>query len=129
MIRMTTNLISCSSDSGIVIFESNAFSGKIKNWKDDSISVSAGYFLLPSGFCLFLDLGFVWMEKHSLSASMSFSFRSTFIRAFITLCFAVECSMRPVLTYFRKPMLATRCVENLLKFTQVRSNYSVDMIL
>ena len=69
------------------------------------------------------------MKTHSLSAVMSFSFSLTFTRAFITLCFAVECSVRPVLIYFRKPMLATRCVENLLKFTQVRRNYSVDIIL
>ena len=36
--------------------------------------------------------------------------------------------MRSVLTYLRKPMLATWCVENLLKFTHVRRDWSVDMI-
>ena len=47
----------------------------------------------------------------------------------ITRFFAVEWSVRPVLTYLKKPILATRCVENMLKFTHVRRDWSVDMIL
>ena len=39
MIGMTTNLISYSSGSGIVIFEFNAFSGKIKSWKENNITI------------------------------------------------------------------------------------------
>ena len=31
--------------------------------------------------------------------------------------------------YLRKPMLATRCVEILLKFTHVRRDWSEDVIL
>ena len=63
------------------------------------------------------------METYSLSIVVSFSFRSTFTRVLISLCFTVGWSVRPVLMYLRKPMLATRCVENLLR------ECSLDMIL
>ena len=75
----------------------------------------SGYFLLPSVLRLFLEVVFLVMEVHSWRVIMSVSFRSTFISALITRFFAVEWSVRPVLTYLRKPLLATRCVENLLK--------------
>ena len=60
---------------------------------------------------------------------MSDSFRSTFISAFVTRLFVVECKVRPVLTYLRKPILATRWVENLLKVTRVRRDWRVDIML
>ena len=63
------------------------------------------------------------------SAEMSSSFSFTFINALITRCFAEECKVRPVLTYLRKPILATRWVSNLLKFTKVRRDWSVNMML
>ena len=53
---------------------------------------------------------------------MSASFGLTFVSALITRCFVVECEIRPVLTYLWKRILATRCVPNLLKVTQVRSD-------
>ena len=59
---------------------------------------------------------------------MPFSVRLAFIRALMILCFAVEWSVRPALMYLRKLMLATLCVENLLKVIQVRRDCSVDMI-
>ena len=66
---------------------------------------------------------------HSWSAKISASFRLTCISTLITRCFTVECKIRPVLTYLRNPILATRWVSNLLKVTQVRSDQSVDMML
>ena len=44
MIAMTANCISYSSYSGISISEFNAFSRKIKNWKDYSIAVFSWVF-------------------------------------------------------------------------------------
>ena len=90
---------------------------------------STGSSLLPPGFRLLLQLGCVLMETCSLNAIMHFSFRLTFTRALITLYFAVEWNVRPGLIYFRKSILTTRCVENLLNFAQVWRIYSVDMIL
>ena len=47
-------------------------------------------FLLPSGFCLLLELEVVLIEAQSLSVIMSFSIRSKLFRALMTLYFAVE---------------------------------------
>ena len=88
-----------------------------------------GLFYYHRGCVFLLEVGFLVMEMHYWSAVISVSFRSTFIRALVTRCFAVEWSVRPVLTYFRKPMLATRCVEILLKFTHVRRDWRANMIL
>ena len=66
---------------------------------------------------------------HYFRTGMSSSFSFTFINALITRCFAVECKVRPVLMYLRKPILATRWVSNVLKVTQVRRDWSVDMML
>ena len=89
----------------------------------------SGSFLLPSVLRLLLELGFLVTEVYSCSSVMLVSFRSTFIRELVTRCFAFEWSVGPVLAYFRKPMLVTRCVKILLKFTHVRRNWSVYMIL
>ena len=51
------------------------------------------------------------------------------MRALVTLGFVIEWNMKHVLMYFRKPMLATRCVDNVLKFIRVQRDYSVDMML
>ena len=89
----------------------------------------SGSFLLPLGLRLLIEVVFLVTDVHSWSAVISVSFRSTFISALVTRCFAVEGSVRYALTYFRKPMLATRCVENLLKFAHVRKDRSVNMRL
>ena len=86
-------------------------------------------FLLSSVLSLLLDVGFLIAEVYYWSAVISVSFRSTFMSALITRLFAVEWSVMPVLTYLRKPMLATRCVDNLLTFTHVRRNLILDIIL
>ena len=44
MIGMTANFVSYSSYSGISISEFNAFSRKIKSWKDNSITVFSWVF-------------------------------------------------------------------------------------
>ena len=67
---------------------------------------SAGSFLMPPGFRLLVELGFVLVETHYLSAVMSFLLRPKFTRALITLCFTVEWIVRHVLIYFRKPMMS-----------------------
>ena len=59
------------------------------------------------------------------SAKMWVSFSFTLI----TRCFAVECKVKPVLTYFRNPILASRSVENLLKVSQVLGDWRFNMIL
>ena len=41
----------------------------------------------------------------------------------------MECKVKHILTYLRKAILATPWVENLLKVTQVRRDWRVDMIL
>ena len=56
---------------------------------------------------LLLEVVLLVTEVHFWIVVVSLSFRSSFIRALITRCFAVEWSVRPVLTYFRKTMLAT----------------------
>ena len=119
MIGMTTNFISYCSNSVIDISKSNAFSGKIKRWKDNSIAVFSWIFSIAIRVSFVVGVDFELMETHSFSVLMSFSFKSPFMRALITLYFSVEWTVRPVLIYLRNPMLATRYVENLLKFTQV----------
>ena len=60
---------------------------------------------------------------------MSTSFNFTCMNVLITRFLAVECKVRPVLTYLRNPILVTRWVSNLLKVTRVRRDWSVDMML
>ena len=86
------------------------------------LSCVVDFFLLPSGRRLLLVVEYVMIGMHSWSAKISASFRWTFISALITRCLAVTCKVRPVLTYLRNPILATRWVSNLLKVTQVRSD-------
>ena len=93
------------------------------------LSLSLGSFLLSSGFRLLVEFKIVLLETHFLSAIPLFSVRSKFVRALMTGCFAVEWSVSPVMMYFRKLMLVTRWVENLLKVVQVRRDCSANMML
>ena len=86
------------------------------------MSCVLGSFLFPSGRRLLLLIDSVMIGMNSWSAKMSASFRLTFISALITRYFAVECKVRPVLTYLRNRILATRWVSNLLKVAHVRSD-------
>ena len=61
-----------------------------------------GSFLFPSRRCLLLKVSSEMIGMHYLSAEMSSSFSLTFISALITRCFAVECKIRPLLTYLKK---------------------------
>ena len=70
--------------------------------------VVVGSFLLPSGLRLLLEVEYVVEGMHFWSAKMSTLFRLAIISALITRCFVVECKVRPVLTYLRNPILATR---------------------
>ena len=55
--------------------------------------------------------------------------KSTFISAEVTLFFAIYWRVRPVLMYFRKPILASRLVENLLNVSQVLRDCRVGIML
>jgi len=95
---------------------------RLKAEKTIVLSCVVGSFLLPSGLRLLLEVESVMIGMHSWSAKMSGPFKLTIISALITRCFVVECKVRPVLTYLRNPILATRWVSNLLTVTQVRSD-------
>ena len=92
-------------------------------------SFVVGSFLFPSGRRLLFEAESKMTGIHSWSVKMSGSFIFTYMSALITRCLAVEYKVRPVLTYLRNPILATRWLSNLLKITQVRRDWSVDMML
>ena len=69
------------------------------------LSFVVGSFLFPSGRRLLFEVESEMPGIQSWSARMSGSFNSTCMSALTTRCLAVECKVRPVLTYFRNPVL------------------------
>ena len=59
---------------------------------------------------------------------MSSSVRSTFISAEVILFFVTYCNVRPVLTYLRNPILASRWVKNLFNVSRMLRNWRVNMM-
>ena len=59
---------------------------------------------------------------------MSSTVISTFISAEVILFFVTYCNVRPVLTYLRNPILASRWVENLFNVSRVPRNWRVGMM-
>ena len=60
---------------------------------------------------------------------MSSSVRLMFINTDIILFFAVYSRVRPVFTYFTKPILASQWVNQLLKIKKMLRNWRIDMML
>ena len=106
MIRMAANFVGDSSDTGITIPKSDTFCREIKYWENDSVVVVNLIFSVAIR---------IYIGSVFLSTVISFSGRWTCIRALMTRCFAVEWRVSTGLMYFRKSMLATQGVGNLLK--------------
>ena len=59
---------------------------------------------------------------------MSSTVISTFISAEVILFFVTYCNVRPVLTYLRNPILASRWVKNLFNVSRMLRNWRVNMM-
>ena len=105
---MAANFVGDSSDTGITIPKSDTFCGKIKYWEYDSVVVVNLIFSVAIRIYFVSRISIRTIGSVFLSTVISFSGRSTFIRALMTRCFAVEWSVSYVLMDFRKMVLATQ---------------------
>ena len=96
------------------------FGERLNTGNTIELSLLVRSFLLPSGLSLLEKLVLLLLEANYLKTLKLFSVRLTFARALMIRFFPVEWSVRPVMAYFRKPMLATRWIEILLKTIQMR---------
>ena len=84
-------------------------------------------FVVPSGFILLEDVSVSSLFEYSFSVLISELEKLHSLERWLYI-FAVECRVNPVFTYFKKPMLTSWWVENLLKSKHTRRGGRVAMM-